>query len=465
MPRGPVGSWSGLALMATGLLLGAVAGLVLRQRRGVLLVLLAHIAAFELVRWPVAGPVVDGIHLGSTYGVIAFVTGRGFDGVLLALPALVGVVYGAGAARRWSGTAHGRRGPAIVTRRVLAGVCAVALLGFAVLVGQPATTEPVVGPDGRSVPGSVAELTTVQLGGHDTTVMLRGASDRAPVLLYLAGGPGGTDLGAMRLFGEPLERDFVVATWDQRGAGTSYGSLDPTSTHTVDRAVSDTIELANWLRDRYHQDRVYLVGNSWGTILGVLAAQQRPDLFAAYIGTGQMVNPTRTDQMFYADTLAWARRTGNNDLVDTLQRNGPPPYDDLLNYEASNTHERDWNDYPRVPAYAARGELPANLFVGEYDLVQKVRGMASFLDTFSVLYPQVRDLDLRTHATRLQVPVYLVVGQHEAPGRAVPAREWFDALDAPTKRWIELPQSGHRPQFEQPAGFAAQMRTVLSDTR
>ena len=244
--------------------------------------------------------------------------------------------------------------------------------------------------------------------------MLRGDSAKAPVLLYLAGDPGGTDLGSMRLFGEPLERDFVVATWDQRGAGTSYGALDPTSTLTLDQAVNDTIELVEQLSARFHKDKVYVVGNSWGMLLGVLAVRKRPDLFAAYVGAGQMVSPPATDRMFYEDTLAWARRSGNDGLLRTLMRNGRPPYDDIYKYEPALSCEHDWNDYPMVPAYAEKGELPA----------------------FAVLYPRLQDLDFHTQATRLQTPVYVVTGEHETRGRVVPAREWFDLLDAPSKQWI-----------------------------
>ena len=137
----------------------------------------------------------------------------------------------------------------------------------------------------------------------------------------------------------------------------------------------------------------------------------------------------------------------------------------LLDYGSVFLHEHDWNNYAMVPAYAAKGEMPANLGVPEYDLVQKVRAFSSLLDTFAVLYPQLRDVDLRARAARLQVPVYVVEGEHEARGRAGPSREWFDALEAPTKRWVELPRSGHRPHFEQPARFAATMRAVLSETR
>jgi proline iminopeptidase len=133
-------------------------------------------------------------------------------------------------------------------------------------------------------------------------------------------------------------------------------------------------------------------------------------------------------------------------------------------YEAALTHEREWNDYSRVPAYAAAGELPVNVLVPEYDLVQKVRAIPSFLDSFATLYPSLQTIDFRTQVARLQVPVHLVEGEHEARGRAVPAREWFDA-SSPTKVWTEMPHAGHRPAFEQPERFTEVMRTVRDETR
>ena len=152
--------------------------------------------------------------------------------------------------------------------------------------------------------GSVAELVRVPIGGHDQAMMIRGTSTNNPVLLFLADGPGGTELGAMRRHGQGLEQDFTVVTWDQRGTGKSYENLDPTSTLTLHQAVSDTIDVTDYLRSRFGQDRIYLLGQSYGTILGVLAVQQHPELYRTYIGVGQMVDPRETDTVFYADALA-----------------------------------------------------------------------------------------------------------------------------------------------------------------
>ncbi|MBN1314471.1 MAG: alpha/beta hydrolase, partial [Anaerolineales bacterium] len=221
-----------------------------------------------------------------------------------------------------------------------------------------------------------------------------------------------------------------------------------------------TVEVVDYLRTRFDENKVYLVGNSWGTILGTLVVQQHPELFHAYVGTGQMVSPRETDIMFYQDTLVWAERTGNEDLAATLRRNGPPPYDDLLDYEPAISHEHDWNSYPDLDTSK---EMPSNLFVPENSLMDRINGLRSFLDTFSVLYPQLQEIDFRQDVPRLDIPVYVVIGRFEARGRAVLANEWFELLQAPQKELIIFEHSGHRPLFEEPSVFAQVMKVILDN--
>ena len=116
----------------------------------------------------------------------------------------------------------------------------------------------------------------------------------------------------------------TVATWDQRGSGTSYSELDPTDSITLAGSVDDTIVVTEYLRDRFDTDRVSLLGQSWGTTLGVLAVQERPELYEAFIGTGQMVSQLATDTIFYEDTLAWADETGRDGLAAEGQHEGLP---------------------------------------------------------------------------------------------------------------------------------------------
>jgi len=295
--------------------------------------------------------------------------------------------------------------------------------------------------------------------------MIRVNSSDSPVLLFLAGGPGGTELGAMRRHLEALEQDFLVVTWDQRGTGKSYDQLDPTSTLTLDSAVSDTVEVTNYLRDRFGKDKVYLVGQSWGSTLGVLAVQQHPELYQAFVGVGQMVSQRETDRIFYRDTLAWARKTGKNDVVATLTDIGPPPYATILPYESALSYEHDVYPYDHSPNSEGEGGFSENFIVEEYTVLEQIHNLGAMMDTFSVLYPQLQRIDFREDATRLDVPVYLVQGRHEARGRAVLANEWFEQLEAPSKTMIVLDTSGHRPLFEQPEQFNEVMTdTVLAET-
>ena len=458
MPRGPKTSGESLTAFVLLGVLGVGVGAVARTRWAALGAPLLFAGVVELVRLPVSGPTIDAIRLDTIYGVMAFVVGRGFDSLVLLLPLAFGCLWGAALVRRTQGVRGGR---APRTRRfALALSGGLALLVVAALL-RPASTEPILGADGAVLDGSIAELATIPVGGHDQSMMLRGNDTTAPVLLFLEGGPGGTATGSMRYAGEGLEEHFVVATWDQRGTGRSADTLEPTSTLTLDRMVADTIEVTEYLCDRFGQQSVYLVGSSWGTTLGVLAVQQRPDLFHAYVGTGQMVDQLATDKLMYADSLAYAERSGDQAFVDRLRAIGEPPYTDTLAYTQALAANPEWLDYPRGADYDRRAEYPMSLFVGELTLTEQLRAAGGIFETFAVLYPQLQDVDFRRSVPRLEVPVYLVEGANEAPGRSVLALEWFDALQAPSKEVVVFDRSGHTPQIDEPGRFADYLADVV----
>ncbi|WP_139003362.1 alpha/beta fold hydrolase [Arthrobacter crystallopoietes] len=464
MPRGPLTTTQSLTTMGVGLIVGTVAGLLLRSRWAMLAAPAVTAVVFEAARLGTDGPTVDGIHT-STYGILAFLVGRGFHALIGLTPMVLGAAIGAGTARRLSPTPSRphRATAGSYIRRGVAALTAMALIVLAVLIARPAATAAIRAADSSTVPGSIAELTTVETGGQDLGLMLRGVSTRNPVILFLAGGPGGSELGAMRNHLSGLEETFVVATLDQRGTGTSYPELDPADTLTLESYVADTIAVTNYLRDRFGQDRIYLLAQSGGTLHGILAVQQAPGLYEAFIGAGQMVNPRETDRIFYQDTLAWAARTGNRELADRLEQIGPPPYANMLDYETALSHEHQVYPYDRTGNSEGEGGFSENFIVPEYTFTDQVHLLGAFMETFAVLYPQLQDIDFRETATSLDVPVYFVQGAHEARGRAEPFREWFRMLEAPGKHMTELATSGHRPLFEQPDEFIEYMNhTVLA---
>ena len=445
-PRGPLTSTETIATMFGALLVGAIGGLLMQNRWASFVIPATYWVAMELSRINITGPTVDGIQLGSLYGVIAFILGRGLQAVIVFTPMILGIQYGAGPIA--SGTFVPRENIGLIVFTVIVVLFSAALV-------NPATTKPI------DQSNSIAMFTKVSLGGEEQTLLIRGYDKDNPVLLYLAGGPGGTDLGAMRMFLSDLEKDYIVVTWEQRGAGKSYPALDPTETLTLEQTISDTLELTNYLRTRFNKDKIYIVANSWGTIPSVYAVKRSPELYYAYVGTGQMVNVLETDRMFYEDSLEYARETGNTGLENELLGNGLPPYEDLMNYMTIVSTEHSWNSYP---GQSSEVEMPNILMVPEYSLLEKLHALPATLDTYSVLYPQIQDVDFREEAASLDVPVYMVIGEYEARGRAVLADEWFELLDAPYKERVEFSNTGHRPLFEKPDTFVELMERIKNET-
>ena len=466
-PRGPLTAGPAIWSIVISLLLGGIAGLVMRSRWALLVGPVAFAAAFELARIGTDGPTVDAPAL-TMYGVFALVVGRGFHALVSLAPMAFGAVVGAGIARHLDDAPYPhkhRRQWALRARRGVAVLAALGLAGFTVLLARPASTDAILDANGEPVPGSIAELSTVDINGHDLHVMIRGHSIDNPVLLFLAGGPGGSEMGAMRNHLPDLEQHFTVVTWDQRGSGKSYDELDPAGTYTLDRAVDDTIAVTNHLRDRFGQDRIYVLGQSWGSTLGVLAAQQHPELYAAFIGTGQMVSQLATDTIIYQDALVWAQTNGNTGLVADLLAIGTPPYDRMLDYETALSSEHEVYPYDHSANSEGEGGFSENFLVSEYTLIDKVHLLGAFIDTFAVLYPQLQDIDFRQTATDFQIPMFFVQGAHEADGRADVFADWYPMITAPIKDVAVLDTSGHRPLFEQPDRFVDYMvTTVLART-
>ena len=444
MPRGPVTGGQGLAVIAISLLVGVAAAYLMRSRWALVLAALAYIVAYELARIGIAGASLEGVRFDSIYGIAAFAAGRGFHALLALLPMAVGASIGLAVAQ-----------PRGLLALVPTGILSLAVIGLAVLVALPASTPPIIDANGQPVPGSIAELSAVELGGQDQAISVRAADPDNPVLLYLSGGPGQSDIAFARALLEPLTADFVVVVWDQRGSGKSYAALDPTSTYTLDALVGDTIELTDYLRERFAEEKIYLLGESWGSTLGVLAVQERPDLFHAYIGSGQMVSQRVTDQIIWRDLLAHADRTGNGELYDQVLTLGEPPYRDTpwANSLIMGYYGLLETPYTPPAPYVARGEASGvgqfGLFGSEYSFVENANLIRGLVDMFSLVYPQLQDIDFRTDVPELGVPVYVLDGANELRGRRELAYEWFAQLVAPHKELITYENAGHAVVFEQ----------------
>jgi pimeloyl-ACP methyl ester carboxylesterase len=134
----------------------------------------------------------------------------------------------------------------------------------------------------------------------------------------------------------------------------------------------------------------------------------------------------------------------------------------MLAYPVAISTDPDWDDYIPGADHDDRASYPVSLFVAEYTLTEQARAMAAMIDTFALMYPQLQAVDFRRDVSRLDVPVYLVEGAHESPGRAVLAYAWFETLSAPSKTLVESGSSGHTPHLDEPGRFATFMADVVA---
>ena len=454
MPRGPVGSGQALALLIVSVVVGFVVGFVLRSRWAMLLAPVAQIASFELTRLGASGPTVDGISFDGMFGPLAFVVSRGFYGLVGTLPMVAAVAHGAALARRGAERPERRLRSRVglYCRRGVAGLAAVGVAGLVYLLLTPAGVPPIRDVSGKVVPGSIASLERVRINGSEQWIEIRAWSPDKPVLLSIPGGPGQSDLALSRPTLGTLAKDFVVVSCDQRGIGKSYASFDPKKL-TTPQAVADTIALTNYLRKRFDERKIYLFGESGGSIIGVLAVRQHPELYHAWIGSGQMVDPLETDRLIYRGLLAYAEEHHDSGLAGKLRGYGEPPYESVYAYAYVMTqYDKLAGEYTEPKAYrdALRkaGVGPWGILGSEYTLPEKMDVFRGLIDTFSVMYPRWQTIDFQRTAEQLDVPVYIFTGEHELAARRGPVLAWFKSLRAPIKKLYDYPDAGHATAFE-----------------
>lgn len=347
----------------------------------------------------------------------------------------------------------------------LVGTIAVSFL--AVVISQAYTfTPPISDAAGNVIPGSIATLEKVNLNGSQQWISIRGKDVNKPVLLFLAGGPGGSQLVTERRALGALEDHFVVVNWEQPGAGKSFDAVDR-SELSPERYVADGIALVEHLRERFDEEKVYVLGESWGTVVGVWMVQRNPEYFHAFIGTGQMVAFLEADQICYDFVLNLMQERGDLEKVEQLKQQGPPPYYGKgVALKESAFLIETYNYMNQDPNISDDGfNTFQDLAGSEYGLYDKLNWFRGALVTIDVVYPQLWEVDFREQATQLEVPVYFLIGRHDVNAPTRLTEQYYELLDAPHKELIWFERSGHNPWVTESAAFVdVVVNKVLPET-
>lgn len=281
------------------------------------------------------------------------------------------------------------------------------------------------------------------IGGSQQWIQIRGRDRNNPVILWLNGGPGFSTI-PQTFFHVPLEKDFTVVMWDQRGEGKSYAFSGPSiaSTMTIDHMAADGVELAEFLKQHLDVEKIVIMGHSWGSILGVRMAQMRPDLFSAYIGTGQVVNLREAMELEYPSILDMARNSENDQAVKELEAAGPPPYNKVSDYIIPI---RWANAFDAVaPSEPDRRNTLATIwaFFRLFVLTDNsVREGIAFSQ--KIMLEPMLDEVIPELGTDFEVPVIFIQGSEDKLSPTSLVRQYYDSISAPEKKMIVLENAGH----------------------
>lgn len=312
------------------------------------------------------------------------------------------------------------------------------LIGLLIISQHSVKTPEIAGEN------AISELRKIELNGRTQWISIRGQNKEAPVLLFLAGGPGGTQLAAVRHSLSMLEKHFIVIGWDQPGSGKSYESGNSLSPEDY---IKDGEALTHYLIKEFNQNKITLVGESWGSYLGLKLVEKSPDNYERLITTGQMVDFLETELIDYAKTIELSFKSGDFKTMNKLIANGKPPYYGknvtaktalYLNYL---TNEMNRNTAIHNPGYNTMRDLMSP----EYSILDKINFFRGILYTFNDVYQQLYDIDLRENVTKIEVPIMMLIGRHDLNAPTALAEEYYNLLDAPQKKWIWFEHSGHSP--------------------
>lgn len=335
------------------------------------------------------------------------------------------------------------------------------ILGAVLLLYSPGKPAPFLDKSGNPLAGSISEKVHVPINGVQQGMFIKGKDITKPVLLYLHGGM--PDYFLTQKYPTGLEDHFIVIWWEQRGSGLSYSADIPPETMTPEQMVSDVLEVTNYLRRRFGKEKIYLMGHSGGTFIGIQAAARAPELYYAYIGVAQMSNQLQSEIRTYEYMLAEFKKNGNGKMVRKLEaapvtRTGGTP-DAYRALRDPAMHSLGIGTTRNMHSVITGLFIPS-LLCRDYTLTEKInmwRGKSRA--GISVLWDTMLQTDLSKQTPALDLPVYFFEGKYDYTCSYTEAKSYFEHLQAPLKGFYTFEMSAHSPLFEEPE----KMRHILKE--
>ncbi len=334
---------------------------------------------------------------------------------------------------------------------------------------EDAANDPFINPKpaGGKVQG-IDSLEKIKIGGVDQWIYITGKDASNPILLFLHGGPGYAMLPFLHENNRELEKHFTVVNWDQRGAGLSYSSKIPEESMTLKQFVSDTHELTSYLKDRFKQEKIYLMGHSFGTVLGMEVINMYPADYNSFVSIGQVVSFSENEKLCYDFALKSAIEANNKRAVKELTKIGRP--DENGNYKNDSGYDitMEWLEYFGGSIYGEESSEVLEDYILSLPIYKDAHNKVERGWSFSNLLfedKEVLSLDFKNTIKNVKVPVYFLSGTHDYETPFELIEEYFNIIKAPYKEMVWFENSAHFPFYEESQKFNEIMiNKVLSDS-
>lgn len=321
-------------------------------------------------------------------------------------------------------------------------------------------------------PNGIEELKPVKIGGMDQWLHIRGRNRDNPVLLVVSGGPGVSLLG-MDAIQRPWEDYFTVVQWDQRLGGKSHNvGHGEQAELSVNLFVEDGIEVMQYLRDYLEQDKLFVLGWSWGSVIGMHLVDRKPEWIHAYIGTGQLTYMLDSERLLYSRLLEHAKEQNKTGIIAHLETIIPlldseSPIREqtfiqncgYVRVELSNLgRETGWrhrSSCEDVNALLALNKL-LSPHINITDIVSRITAdfLAILKPPHSVFAKDFMDINLPEQiGCSFEVPIFFFSGRYDYQTSVQLSDQWFDCIEAPCKKLIHFEESSHCMPYEEPGKF------------
>ncbi|MCF8381873.1 MAG: alpha/beta hydrolase [Bacteroidales bacterium] len=339
--------------------------------------------------------------------------------------------------------------------KVLAIILAILLgsiliLVFVLIIYSPGKSESYLDSNGKVLTNSISEKVFVNIGGIRQGMFIKSKNLDNPVLLYLHGGIPDYFLSGKYPTG--LEDYFTVVWWEQRGSGLSYSADIPKETMNKEQMLSDTKELTNYLRSRFGQEKIYLMGRSGGSYLGIQAVARTPELYHAYIGVGQMSDHLKSEKMAYEYMLEKYRDAGNRKMLRKLEAS---PVTDSIPYGYLKLRDQAMH-LIGIGTTHEMNSIITGLFIPsltcrEHTLKEKFNLWKSKAQSgVHPLWDEMIATDLVNEVNEVKIPVYFFHGIYDYTVSYPLAKKFLEEIHAPLKGFYTFEYSAHSPIFEEP---------------